>query len=117
MTDWRTRLRGRLAASGKTRAQVCSEAGLNPAYLTQILEQKGATPRIDNLGKLATVLNTTVCYLVDGVDIDAQTTEALSLYGCLSPERKQVALVVLRDMAAVSTGKTAAVEMTRVENV
>jgi transcriptional regulator with XRE-family HTH domain len=97
------RLRGRLAESGKTRAQVCSEAGLNPAYLTQILEQKGATPRIDNLSKLATVLNTSVCYLVDGFEIDAEATEALSLYECLSPERKQAALIILRDMAALST--------------
>lgn len=115
MTDWRTRLRGRLAASGKTRAQVCSEAGLNPAYLTQILEQKGATPRIDNLGKLAIVLNTTVCYLVDGVEIDAEATEALSLYECLSPERKQVALILLRDMAAVSASRPVAAERQSIE--
>lgn len=110
MTDWRTRLRGRLAESGKTRAQVCSEAGLNPAYLTQILEQKGATPRIDNLSKLANVLNTTVCYLVDGVDMNTETTEALSLYECLTPDRKQVALSILRDMAAMSTGRAPVAE-------
>jgi transcriptional regulator with XRE-family HTH domain len=100
--DWRMRLRGCLAESGKTRAQVCSEAGLNPAYLTQILEQKGATPRIDNLQKLARVLNTSVTYLVDGIDLDIQSREVLSLYTALSDERKMAAIRVLQDMAAAS---------------
>lgn len=102
MTDWRMRLRARIAESGKTRSQVCSEAGLNPAYLTQILEQKGATPRIDNLAKIARVLDTTVCYLVDGIPVDARATECLDLYGQLTDERKSAALVLLRDMAAAS---------------
>lgn len=102
MNDWRTRLRARIAESGKTRSQVCSEAGLNPAYLTQILEQKGATPRIDNLAKIARVLDTTICYLVEGVPPDRQATECLSLYGRLSEERKSAALLMLRDMAAAS---------------
>ncbi|MCF3935116.1 helix-turn-helix transcriptional regulator [Acuticoccus sp. M5D2P5] len=102
MIEWRSRLRGCLVKSGKTRAQVCSEAGLNPAYLTQILEQKGATPRIDNLQKLAKVLNTTVTYLVDGVDMGPEATECLSLYASLSQERKGAALLMLRDMAARS---------------
>jgi transcriptional regulator with XRE-family HTH domain len=102
MTDWRTRLRGCLAQSGKTRSQVCSEAGLNPAYLTQILEQKGATPRIDNLQKLAKVLNTTVTYLVDGVDMGPESIECLSLYTAMTPERRSAVLIVMRDLAAQS---------------
>lgn len=102
MSDWRTRLRGCLTQSGKTRSQVCSEAGLNPAYLTQILEQKGATPRIDNLQKLAKVLNTTVTYLVDGVDMGPESIECLSLYTAMSEDRKQAVLVVMRDLAARS---------------
>lgn len=103
MNDWRTRLRNRIAESGKTRSQVCSEAGLNPAYLTQILEQKGATPRIDNLAKIARVLDTTVCYLVEGVPTDRQASECLSLYGRLDETRKAAALTILRDMADAST--------------
>jgi len=102
IADWRNRLRGCLAQSGKTRAQVCSEAGLNPAYLTQILEQKGATPRIDNLQKLANVLGTSVTYLVDGIDLDKNSREVLALFTALSAERKDVALSVLQDMAAAS---------------
>jgi len=102
VTDWRTRLRGCLAQSGKTRAQVCSEAGLNPAYLTQILEQKGATPRIDNLQKLANVLDTSVTYLIDGIDLDKNTREILALFTALSEDRKATALVVLQDMAVAS---------------
>lgn len=102
MTDWRTRLRGCLAESGKTRSQVCAEAGLNPAYLTQILEQKGATPRIDNLQKLANVLNTTVTYLVDGVDMGPEAIECLSLYTAMNDDRRQAILTVMRDMASQS---------------
>lgn len=102
MADWRARLRGCLKASGKTRAQVCSEAGLNPAYLTQILEQKGATPRIDNLQKLANVLQTSVTYLVDGIDLDKNSREVLALFTAMSEDRRSAALVVLRDMAAAS---------------
>ena len=102
MNDWRSRLRMRLAESGKTRSQVCSEAGLNPAYLTQILEQKGATPRIDNLQKLATVLETTVTFLVDGVDMGPDATECLSLYTAMSPERRNAVILVMRDLAAQS---------------
>lgn len=100
MSDWRSRLRNRIAESGKTRSQVCSEAGLNPAYLTQILEQKGATPRIDNLAKIAQVLDTTVCYLVEGVPTDRQASECLNLYGQLDEDRKNAVLMMLRDMAA-----------------
>lgn len=103
MDTWRTRLREQLARSGKTRSQVCQEAGLNPAYLTQILEQKGATPRIDNLAKLAAVLNTSVSYLVEGIDMDSATVRVVGYYGSLSDERKNVALTVLRDMAEAST--------------
>lgn len=102
MADWRMRLRGCLAQCGKTRSQVCSEAGLNPAYLTQILEQKGATPRIDNLQKLATVLETTVTYLVDGVDLGPEATECLSLYEAMTPDRRNAVLLVMRDLAARS---------------
>jgi len=102
MTDWRTRLREQLAKSGKTRSQVCAEAGLNPAYLTQILEQKGATPRIDNLGKLAAVLNTSVSYLVEGIDLDPTAIRVVAYFGSLTDERKDAALLVLRDMAAAS---------------
>jgi transcriptional regulator with XRE-family HTH domain len=102
IADWRHRLRGCLAQSGKTRAQVCSEAGLNPAYLTQILEQKGATPRIDNLQKLANVLGTSVTYLVDGIELDKHSREVLALFTALSAERKSAALTVLQDMAAAS---------------
>lgn len=102
MSDWRMRLRGCLAQSGKTRAQVCSEAGLNPAYLTQILEQKGATPRIDNLQKLATVLDTSVTYLIDGIDLDKNSREVLALFTALTDDRKATALQVLQDMAAAS---------------
>jgi len=101
-TGWRQRLRSCLQQSGKTRAQVCSEAGLNPAYLTQILEQKGATPRIDNLQKLANVLDTSVTYLVDGIDLDKNSREVLALFTALSEERKGAALIVLQDMAAAS---------------
>ena len=100
--DWRSRLRGRLKQSGKTRAQVCGEAGLNPAYLTQILEQKAATPRIDNLVKLAVVLDTSVCYLVDGISVDAETSEFMGLYERLSEDRKDVVLRLLRDLASAS---------------
>ncbi|MEM9224288.1 MAG: helix-turn-helix transcriptional regulator [Pseudomonadota bacterium] len=103
MTTWRQRLREELAKSGKTRSQVCQEAGLNPAYLTQILEQKGATPRIDNLAKLALVLDTTVSYLVEGVDLDSAAIQIVGYYGSLSDERKDVALTVLRDMAEASS--------------
>lgn len=102
MGDWRMRLRARIAESGKTRSQVCSEAGLNPAYLTQILEQKGATPRIDNLAKIANVLDTTVCYLVDGIPVDHRASECLDLYGQLTDDRKAAALTILRDMASAS---------------
>jgi transcriptional regulator with XRE-family HTH domain len=102
MTDWRARLRGCLAQSGKTRSQVCSEAGLNPAYLTQILEQKGATPRIDNLQKLAKVLNTTVTFLVDGVDMGPESIECLSLYTEMTDDRRKAVLLVMRDLAAQS---------------
>lgn len=101
--DWRARLRGCLVESGKTRAQVCSEAGLNPAYLTQILEQKGATPRIDNLQKLAVVLGTSVTYLVDGIEMSSDSNECLALYSKLTAERRSAALMLLRDMAAAST--------------
>lgn len=100
--DWRSRLRRRLEESGKTRAQVCGEAGLNPAYLTQILEQKAATPRIDNLSKLAAVLDTTVCYLVEGLRIDRTTTEFMSVYEELTEDRKRIALQLVKDMAAAS---------------
>ena len=103
ISDWRSRLRGCLVASGKTRSQVCAEAGLNPAYLTQILEQKGATPRIDNLQKLATVLQTTVTYLVHGVDMGPEATECLSLYTAMTRERREAIMCVMRDMAARSS--------------
>ncbi len=103
VSDWRSRLRSCLLASGKTRSQVCSEAGLNPAYLTQILEQKGATPRIDNLQKLANVLQTTVTYLVDGVDMGPEATECLSLYTAMTPERRNAVMCIMRDMAARSS--------------
>ncbi|UOM34204.1 helix-turn-helix domain-containing protein [Acuticoccus sp. I52.16.1] len=103
INDWRSRLRSCLTASGKTRSQVCSEAGLNPAYLTQILEQKGATPRIDNLQKLANVLQTTVTYLVDGVDMGPEATECLSLYTAMTPERRSAVMCIMRDLAARST--------------
>jgi transcriptional regulator with XRE-family HTH domain len=100
--DWRARLRGCLARSGKTRSQVCSEAGLNPAYLTQILEQKGATPRIDNLHKLARVLGTSVTYLVDGIELDARSRNVLALYTSLTDDRKAAAMIILEDMALAS---------------
>ncbi|WP_420392908.1 helix-turn-helix domain-containing protein [Acuticoccus sp.] len=81
---------------------MCSEAGLNPAYLTQILEQKGATPRIDNLQKVANVLGTTVTYLVDGVDMGPDATECLSLYSAMTPERRSAVIAIMRDLAARS---------------
>lgn len=102
MNDWRARLRSQLQLSGKTRSQVCSEAGLNPAYLTQILEQKGATPRIDNLSKLAAVLDTSVSYLVEGVELDPVSVQVVSYFGTLTPDRRDAALALLRDMAAAS---------------
>ncbi|MEM7694374.1 MAG: helix-turn-helix transcriptional regulator [Pseudomonadota bacterium] len=100
--DWRTRLRGELERSGKTRSQVCQEAGLNPAYITQILEQKAATPRIDNLSKLASVLGTTVSYIVEGVSIDRETAKLVERFTSLTEERKSAVLVILEDLARAS---------------
>lgn len=102
MDDWRVRLREQLKKSGKTRSQVCSEAGLNPAYLTQILEQKSATPRIDNLAKLASVLDTSVSYLVEGINLDPSAIQLVAYFGVLSDDRKQAALILMQDMAAAS---------------
>lgn len=102
MSDWRSRLRHHIEQSGRTRAQICQSAGLNQAYLTQILEQKGATPRIDNLSKIAKVLDTSVSHLVDGVTLDAKAREALASFQQLDPARQDAALMVLRDMAHAS---------------
>lgn len=100
--EWRSRLRQCLAKSGKTRSQVCQEAGLNPAYLTQILEHKSATPRIDNLARVAEVLGTSVSFLVDGLTMDDETRRFAELYGSLNAERKAAVLVILEDMAKAS---------------
>ncbi|MEM8552214.1 MAG: helix-turn-helix transcriptional regulator [Pseudomonadota bacterium] len=107
MDDWRSRLRAEIDRSGRTRAQICHAAGLNPAYLTQVLEHKAATPRIDNLAKLAEVLETTVSFIVEGVELDGPAAEALSLFQSLCGDRRQAALVVLRDMAEAAGARAA----------
>ena len=64
--EWRRRLHEIVRDSGRTQCDIAAEAGLNPAYLTQILWSKGCYPRIDNLQRIARVLNTSVAYLVEG---------------------------------------------------
>lgn len=65
--EWRKRLHEIVQDSGRTQSDIASEAGLNPSYLTQILWSKGCYPRIDNLQRIARVLNTSVAFLVEGV--------------------------------------------------
>lgn len=63
--DWRTRLKDAIDASDLSRAEIARRAGLNLTMLRDILD-RGRTPSVDNLARIARVLNLSLGNLYDG---------------------------------------------------
>lgn len=66
MSDWRERLQQRRDELGYTNAELARRAGLKPTMLHDILE-RGTTPSVANLFKIARALNFTLSELYEGV--------------------------------------------------
>ncbi len=63
---WRDRLQERITAHGRSMRSVSLQAGLSANFLHEILT-KGRDPSVGNLVAVASELDTTVAYLIDGV--------------------------------------------------
>lgn len=62
---WRQRLTARLHELGLTRAEVARRAGVGPTALRDILD-RGQTPSVENLSKIARSLGVSLSYLYEG---------------------------------------------------
>lgn len=65
MSDWRQRLRDRMIELDISAASLTKQAGLAYGTITDIMN-KGTTPSVDNLSKIARVLGLSVGELYDG---------------------------------------------------
>lgn len=65
MPDWRQRLRDRMAELDISAASLTKQAGLAYGTITDIMN-KGTTPSVDNLAKIARVLGLSLGELYDG---------------------------------------------------
>lgn len=63
--EWRRRLVAEMEARGIGRTELTRAAGLNHTALRDIID-RGVTPRVDTLGKLARALNISLAYLLEG---------------------------------------------------
>lgn len=89
MSGWRHRLEKAIANSGLTRAEVARAAGVNPTMLRDILD-RGQTPSVDNLAKIARALNLKLGNLYDG-ELTSEIT--ISVGGVLSGGEEVVAYI------------------------
>jgi transcriptional regulator with XRE-family HTH domain len=62
--SWRERLQGRIDNLGLTRAEVCRRAGVNATALRDIID-RGQTPSVENLSKLARAVGYTLTELYE----------------------------------------------------
>lgn len=77
MSEWRDRLAAAIAERGVGRVELTRAAGINHTALRDILD-RGVTPRIDTLAKLASALGISLAYLLEG---DVSSPVALRLDG------------------------------------
>jgi transcriptional regulator with XRE-family HTH domain len=77
MSDWRERLQRRQAELGYTRAELARRADIKPTMLHDIIE-RGTTPSVANLFKIARALNFTLSELYEGTVRSTSNTFALT---------------------------------------
>jgi len=70
--EWRHRLVAEMESRGLGRTELARAAGLNHTAMRDIID-RGVTPRIDTLGKLARALNISLAYLLEG-DLSSSLT-------------------------------------------
>lgn len=80
--SWRTRLTELIQADGRSRAEIQRAAEVNTTALRDILD-RGQTPSVDQLSRIAKALHTTLSYLYDG---EQSISLALNISGVTSGE-------------------------------
>ncbi len=71
----RNRIRQRLDALGKTAQQASIEAGLSRDFLRTYFNRPEASPRVENLARIADVLGVSAQWLMTGIRADERDTE------------------------------------------
>ncbi len=109
MSDIYARIEGRLEALDLPYARASRAAGLNQAYLRQLLKDK-TSPTVQIIEKLAPVLETSVAWLVAGegpehiIPEDAAFVELAGLWRALPPDKQSHLLSYARFLASDTTG-------------
>ena len=109
--ELRDRVQQRLDALGLSPRAASLKAGLNTHFLQAILSGKSESPRADNLGKLATALETNAEWLLNGSGdpnriLDIAVSEVIDLMPRMSVhKRRQLAAYARFLSAEADTGE------------
>ena len=105
--DFRTRLKEEISFSGLTNKEIAAKAGITKRAVDSYVSSQACMPAADVAVKLAKVLNTSVEYLITGIEIEspAKTEEnarkLLHLYYTLSEKEKTLLLSVASDIEKI----------------
>jgi transcriptional regulator with XRE-family HTH domain len=105
--DIRDRIQQRLDALGKSARSASLDAGLNTHFLQKYLSNPDHSIKVENLRKLAPVLETTPEWLLSGIGPEYQDPELDELRGIWDriPQDDQVtAIRMLKGLAKDGTG-------------
>lgn len=94
-TAWRTRLQEKIDATGRSMRSVSIKAGVGENYVHSILKEM-KEPTIGNLSSVCRELGVSVSYILYGVDITPENERLIKLITDADPERREIALKVLR---------------------
>jgi len=88
---WKTRLRQRTEADGRSLREISLSAGLNRNYLFDVLSAE-REPSIDKLLKICAVLRVSPAWLITGLELSESAEEWLTVMSRL-PEPQQSAMI------------------------
>lgn len=86
---WRERLQAAIAASGRSPADICRDAGVGRSYLTDLTRSTTHGPRIDTLAKVAQACGVSLSWIVDGVELTPEQADLVRAIQALPPDRQE----------------------------
>lgn len=102
--DFRTRLKEEISFSGLTNKEIAAKAGITKRAVDSYVSNQACMPAADVAVKLAKVLNTSVEYLITGMEVESpaktekNARKLLHIYYTLSEKEKTLLLSVASDI-------------------
>lgn len=99
--DWRSRLNEVIEKDGRSHRAITDAIGLSPSYIHGILKE-GKDPRVRNLVKLAKELNTSLNWIMFGIQMTGDVQRLLCAFSSFDDNQKQQFLRIVDAVTALA---------------